>query len=433
MLAALGHQKHNGPTYRRYVQGYLTFSYKRIVTRISIFLRCLLLVNSLPSSPQHLLSAFKRQWLLVVTLSISGLAASAAALFFIPKTYTVQTYLDLPYRSELVRLNQGRSDDSGLPRYTTEQVYVYFTKRLLSDGAMQRFFKETYLPAQSQKAVSTAAEQALFAHMQNKVLRVLPPPANKGRGLYSVIVSAPTGADAAQWTATFLAQVEQDAKKVLLSDTNELISLQIRNIERDWQERLLSTQTIRQDRLAMLGEALQVAQAIGQHNPQITRAQTPAQDELTSYMDGSQLFARGTKSLQAEIDVLKQRKDDAPFVDGLRAAEAKLNLLKEVQNQTTERDFSIYQTDGHISAPAQPTSPKSNFIMLAALMVSGCLGVLIALWREGLLQRWLREDDVNQHHPALAPVGMPTSHSNNFFARQSSRTEDSVTKEKAVR
>lgn len=390
--------------------GNLTSSYKCLVTRISIFLRCLLLVNPPASSSLYLLDVFKRQWLLLVITLFLGLAASITTVFLTPKTYEVQTYLDLPYRSELVRLNQGRSDDSGLPRYTPEQVYAYFTRRLVSEGAMQRFFQETYLPAQTKQMTSTAAEQALFTHMRNTVLRVLPPPP-KGRMLYSVIVTAPTGVDAAQWTATFLSQVDQDAKKILLRDTNQSISLQIRNLERDWKERLHSTQTMRQDRLAMLGEALQVAQAIGQHNPQITRAQPPAQDGLTSYMDGSQLFARGTKSLQAEIDVLKEREDDAPFVEGLRAAEAKLNLLKEVQNQTTERDFAIYRTDGQISAPAQPKSPKSAFILLVGLVAGGCLGFLIASWREGLLQPWLRGEDESQHLPALAPVGLHTANS----------------------
>lgn len=302
--------------------------------------------------------------------------------------YEIETYLDYPYSSELSQLNQGRSQDSGLAQYAPEQVYAYFTRRLLSDEAMQRFFNDTYLPAQPQQPTSAAAKQALFTAMQRQVLRITPPPP-KGRMQYSVQVTAPSGAQAAQWTQTFLTQVEQDAKTALLADSEKSITLQIHNMEQDWQERLQTSQTLRKDRLAQLGEALQVAQAIGQHEPQITRMQPPRQDGLASYMDGSQLYARGTKSLQAEIDVLKHREDDAPFVDGLRTAEAQLRLLKE--HQTVKREFSIYHVDGQIIAPEQAKSPKPMLILLLGCLLGGLAGLLLALWREGILQRLLRD------------------------------------------
>ncbi|MDR3004487.1 MAG: hypothetical protein LBV14_09660, partial [Acidovorax sp.] len=254
----------------------------------------------------------------------------------------------------------------------------------------QRFFNETYLPAQPQPPSSLAAQQVLLAGMQRQVLRISPPPP-KGRMQYSIQVTAPTGSQAAQWAQAFLAQVEQDAKAVLLADSEKSISLQIHNIELDWQERIQVSQTMRQDRLAQLDEALQVAQAVGQQGPQITRMQPPQQDGLASYMDGSQLYARGTKSLQAEIDVLKHREDDAPFVDGLRAAEAQLRLLKE--HQATKRDFAIYHIDGPIVAPEQSKSPKPVLILLLGCLLGGLLGGLLALWREGILQRLLHNDD----------------------------------------
>ncbi|WP_370680088.1 hypothetical protein [Comamonas sp. GB3 AK4-5] len=343
--------------------------------------------NSLLS---HAFVFFKRQRLLIGGTFFAGLLISAASVAMRQPLYEVRAYLDAPYNNELIQLNQGRSPDSGLEPFTPEQVYTYFTRRLLSDEALQRFFAETYLPAQAQRPASAAAEQALFSGMKHHVLRMTPPPP-KGRMLYSIQVVAPTGSQAAQWATDFLTQVEQDAKTALLTDSEKSVSLLIHNTEQDWQERLRVSQTMRQDRLALLDEALQVAQAVGQHEPQITRMQPPQQDGLAPYMDGSQLYARGTRSLQAEIDVLKRREDEAPFVDGLRAAEAQLRLLKE--HQAAARDFAIIHMDGQIIAPERSKSPQPWLILLLGSVLGGLLGGLLALWREGALQRLLDNDD----------------------------------------
>lgn len=349
----------------------------------------------------HLPQVFKRQWHVLGGGLAVGLVIATSALFLIQPQYAVQAYVDIPYNDALRQLNLGRSQASGLAAYTPEQAHAYFIRRLTSDGAMQRFFQETYLPAQTQPPASLAAEQALFASMRSKVLRILPPEPKK-RALYRIQMTASQGSNAALWATTFLAQVEQDAKQALLKDIHNDIALQIRNTERDLKERLQTTQTLRQDRLAVLDEALRIAQAVGQSDPQITRAQPPRQDGLSSYMDGSQLYARGTKSLQAEINVLKNRKDDAPFLDGLRATESQLRLLEELQAK--QPDFSLYHLDGQISAPENPSSPKSTLILLTGILAGTLLGSLIALWREGILQRFLRDESDTPYFPALAPA-----------------------------
>ena len=125
----------------------------------------------------------------------------------------------------------------------------------------------------------------------------------------------------------------------------------------------------------------------------MTSAQPPRQDGAASFIDGSRLYARGTKSLQAELEVLKHRKDDAPFVDGLRAAQAQLNLLKE--QAPGEKQFSIFHVDGEIIQPLKPVFPKKSLIMGLGLFLGLVLGVLAALIRTGTLQRLLSESQAS--------------------------------------
>ena len=332
----------------------------------------------------------KSQWRIVSSLTGVGLLLATLALLLTPPRFEIKAYLDKPYSSEIAELNSGRTSASGLAQYTPEQVFAYFMRQLLTDEAKQRFFQEIYLPAQDRAPGSAAARQALYQHMNQKVLTVTPPPPKKGRDLYSVRIEAPSGEKAAAWTNSFLNQVAEDATRSLLSDAEKAIALQLQNTERDLEEKLRITEQTRNDRQAQLAEALQVALAVGIRDPQMTSAQPPRQDGVASVIDGSRLYARGSKSLQAELAVLKNRKDDAPFVDGLRAAQSQLRLLSELK--TAEKKFKIFLIDGQVIAPEKPFSPKKSIILAMGLFMGLCLGVLTALVRTGVLKQLMAAD-----------------------------------------
>ncbi|WP_157898408.1 GNVR domain-containing protein [Acidovorax carolinensis] len=304
----------------------------------------------------------------------------------------------------VVARRQPRSEGGGyfsslLEQYTPDQVFAYFLRRLLTDEAKQRFFQEIYLPAQDRAPDNAAARQALYQHMSQKVLTVTPPPPKKGRDLYSVRIEAPSGEKAADWTNNFLNQVAEDATRSLFNDAEKAIALQMQNTERDLEEKLRITEQTRNDRQAQLTEALQVALAVGIRDPQMTSAQPPRQDGVASVIDGSRLYARGSKSLQAELAVLKNRKDDAPFVDGLRAAQSQLRLLSELK--TAEKKFKIFHIDGQVIAPEKPFAPKKSIILALGLFMGLCLGVLTALVRTGVIKQLMAADDTS-NTPAYA-------------------------------
>ncbi|WP_155885224.1 LPS O-antigen chain length determinant protein WzzB [Acidovorax sp. JHL-9] len=324
-------------------------------------------------------------------LTGAGLLLATFALILMPSRFEIKAYLDKPYSSEIAELNSGRTSASGLEQYTPDQVFAYFVRRLLTDEAKQRFFQEIYLPAQDSAPDSAAARQALYQHMSQKVLTVTPPPPKKGRDLYSVRIEAPSGEKAAAWTNNFLNQVAEDATRSLFSDAEKAIALQLQNTERDLEEKLRITEQTRNDRQAQLTEALQVALAVGIRDPQMTSAQPPRQDGVASVIDGSRLYARGSKSLQAELSVLKNRKDDAPFVDGLRAAQSQLRLLSELK--TAEKKFKIFHIDGQVIAPEKPFSPKKSIILALGLFMGLCVGAFTALVRTGVLKQLMAAEE----------------------------------------
>lgn len=335
--------------------------------------------------------SLQSEYKLIIGTTLVFIAIAGAALLILKPRYEVKTYLDLPYSNEISELNIGRSEATGLPQYTPEQLYGYFTRRLLTEEAKQRFFRETFLPAQDKPPESAPAEQALYDHMIKRNLEIITPEGQpkKSRQLYSLQLSADSGEKAASWIKTFLDQVAQDARYAILEDEKKSIALQIQNTERDLQEKISTATLSRNDRQVQLDEALQVAQAVGIKDPQMTNVQAPRQDGVTPFIDGSRLYARGTKSLQAELNVLYKRKDDTPFVEGIRASQAQLNLLKE--RNPEKSNFKIYHVDGAISKPEKAVFPKKSLILGLGLFLGVMTGIFAALLRKGVLQRLIRE------------------------------------------
>ncbi len=202
-------------------------------------------------------------------------------------------------------------------------------------------------------------------------------------------VNAHSGTLAAEWLKTFLLQVSEDARNALIKDIQQSINLHIKNTERSLEEKKTTAELIRRDRQAQLKEALKVAQSVGLEEPQITMAQPPRQEAAASFMDGSRLYARGSKSLEAELEVLSSRKDDIPFIEGFRQTQAQLNLLRELNPQ--EKNFKIFHIDGEMEVPANPIFPKKSIFLGVGLFLGLAIGFLIALIRSGLMRELLSE------------------------------------------
>jgi chain length determinant protein (polysaccharide antigen chain regulator) len=342
------------------------------------------------------ISRLQLQLPFIFAATVIGVLIATVAVFTVKPSYEVSAFLDKPYINEIAQLNIGRSSATGLDQYSPDQVYAYFVRRLVTDEAKQRFFRDTYLSSLESPPASDEEKQALYERMLKVVLKVSPPPEKIRRGerdLYSVNVQSRSGERAAEWLQTFLAQVSEDARNALIKDTEESINLHVRNTERALEEKANTAELLRKDRQAQLAEALKVAQAVGIKDPQMTMAQPPRQDTAASFLDGSRLYARGSKSLQAELEVLHNRSDDTPFIDGLRHTQAQLNLLKELDPAAT--NFKIFHIDGEVNVPLKPRSPNKSLYLAIGLFLGLAIGFLIAMIRSGILRDLLIETEPN--------------------------------------
>lgn len=319
---------------------------------------------------------FRRKLLIGLSCALGVLSGLAYCLLATPR-YAVEVYVDKPLDSDIAALNLDRNAAIGLPPFTPEQVFPYFTNQFRSELALQNFFREVYMPTLAQ-GERNAPDAAFFDKIKQEIKIIKPDP--KGRELLGLRIEANTGEKAARFATEFISLVARDAANALVVDVRNNIELLVRHTEQDLAEKRAVTARERQDRLVQLSEALQVAEAVSVREPQVTSGRLPAQDRLAPFIDGSQLYARGAKSLAAELSVLRVRQSDDPFIQGLRESESRLRTLKAIN--LDPKTFKVFRADGEITAPLKPEAPKKIFVLILAAVIGAIGGVMLALFVE---------------------------------------------------
>jgi chain length determinant protein (polysaccharide antigen chain regulator) len=320
-----------------------------------------------------------RRKLWVVMSFVVCVAIGLAYAFLATPRYEVEVYLDKPFASQLTELNLGRTPATGLPPFSPDQIFGYFTNRLVSDQVRQQFFREVYLPTLGGRD-GDIPQQALYETMVRAIRIDKPNP--KGRDLYRLKTEADTGEKAVKLATAFLDLAARDAADKLIEDARNDIDLIVRNARRDLEQRRLTAVQRRKDRLVELNEALIVAREVGIAEPQVTNGRFATQDSLSPYMDGTQLFARGTKSLSAEIEVLKARESDDPFITDLRETEARLRQLEAIK--LDPESVRVFVADGEIMVPAKPAAPRKALALVLAAVLGLMGGVMIAFMADSV-------------------------------------------------
>ncbi len=324
----------------------------------------------------------RASWKPIVGLSALGTGLGISLALALPKTYEASAYLEPPLAAQYMVANEGRTPLTGLSWISGDQLYSQFLTQLNSDAAKYEFFEKTYLPSLDKQPENALAKNALFSAKINKLVLVKEPVPKKGRQLYNITIQAPTSTLAMQWMDDYLNQAQEAARTRWASEAQKEIDITIKNTEKDITEKLTLAKKLREDRETRLKEALQVAQSVGQQSPQFTTGQLPKQDSITSFADGSALYARGTRSLSAEIDVLRAREDETAFVDGLREAQAKLQALQTIN--LANPSIGMYRVDGQVLEPAQPISPKKSLLTIIGLFLGLFTGVIWAFVKQAM-------------------------------------------------
>ncbi|BAP80163.1 chain-length determining protein [Pseudomonas sp. 10B238] len=328
----------------------------------------------------ELVKALWSQKLIIVCATIAGAAIALAYALFSTPVYEAKATVLPPLLSDIASYNAGRTESSEnqsqLKPFTVDEVYAVFTRNLRSLSLRRDFFKDVYIPSLPEGA-RTAPRDQLWSKF-NEIVSIRTPDKQRTE-LVEVAVQQSEPDQAAAWANELISRASEASERDMQLNVSSELDIRIRSVERRIASLRSTAQQRREDRIAILKEALVVARAVGMDSPQVTAGRTSSNEELSEFIDGSLTYMRGAKAIEAEMKVLEARESDDPFIPELRSSQEQLSFLKTVE--VRPENVSVFTLDSVAEVPETPIKPKKSLIVALGIVLGGMLGVFVALIR----------------------------------------------------
>ncbi|MBV4537368.1 LPS O-antigen chain length determinant protein WzzB [Pseudomonas urmiensis] len=313
---------------------------------------------------------WRRRGLIVLTATIVGGAAVLYALFATP-IYEAKVFVQPPSQNDIAQLNYGRGGSSGLGMLGVKDVYEIYLRNLQSESLRREFFRTIYLPSLPEDERGGSQDE-LYGEFQ-EVLS-LGAAAKETPNRFYVKARLPDPQQAAEWAVHYIEMAGSRGKVEVTKDAKADATIKANNLEQEIKAARESARKQREDQVAQLTEALRVAHSIGLEKPPIISGNLST--EVSAGMDGSLTYMRGSKALEAEIENLRKRVSDDPFVDNLRQREEALAFYRSLQIDPGV--VQVYRQDGAIESPDKPVKPKKLLIIVLGVLGGLGIGALLA-------------------------------------------------------
>lgn len=332
---------------------------------------------------------------------------------------------------------------------TVDSVYASFLLKLGSKRLMRQYFddyKIAALLASNNESRTTEELFRVFIKQLNVVSN------RKSPKIVNLQVEWPDAEVAAKIANEFGLLAERETVKELVSDLKMAIAVRIKNINnlinskreialKRLQDKIIKLQESneiqradlskkivllkkresqkREDRIVTLQENLLIAKKLDIHQSSLSLILE--NDTTEGVVSSVPLYMYGTEILEAEIETLKLRKDDAPFISKIRDLESQLEYLshnneieilkkrkgvdsfvegirdleEQLISQTSvkinENQLRAAIIDQKASPSAQRIKPKRKLIVILGLVLGLMLGIFSAF-----VQNYLERQHENQ-------------------------------------
>lgn len=329
--------------------------------------------------------------LILAIVATMTILAAAYAFLSVP-VYRTQIFARAPFANELINYNHiiATFDDAQSPtnraskdpsptaalpaRSASDDVYQAFLHQLRSVPVRREFFEKIYLPAHADAKTDSA--KALLWNQFNQELTI-PAPGNSQDAISveKVTLQGKAPDKIADWLNQYIEMVNQAGRQELANYLEQLRQTHIHNIDTQIEGLRTVAAVKRMNSLSQLNDALKLAEA--------THIVTPlSAGNLVASYEGSTFFLRGSEALRAEIDLLKARTNDDPYIAELPNLLHTRSLLEKLDISPTH--LTVATIDQAAIPPGSPISPRRKLIIILGIALGLILGTLTALVRQKL-------------------------------------------------
>jgi len=320
---------------------------------------------------------------MLILLSVLGAVLLASAYLFLAEPlYRVEASLLPPQQRDIQALMINYDDiDLKLEHYTPDLVYEAFLKNLKSKGLRREYFDTHNLAAfyLSGKMNAGANMDHVFDRKFNQGFRVQ----TDEQGAEFVVISF-LGKDPVfitQQLNQFIEFANARTVRQLINDVNARLQAEVKWNRYQLESKLKLAALGRQDRILNLREALYVARTLGiKSASSLPITAEKGKTAIQVNTSRSPLYMRGTKALEAEIDVLESRGSDEPFIGGFRSLQEKLRFLKSIS--INDGKLSAVRIDAAARTPYQAEESGEKTVFVLVVMFGLMVGVFLAFIAE---------------------------------------------------
>jgi len=321
----------------------------------------------------ELFSSLWSQKLLIVGVVLAFSFVAALYAFTREPIYQADLSVVAPSHNDIASLNYGRGEGTGLPLVSVSDVYDLFARCLQSESVRQKVFEQLGLAKNPEVKASPSKNDQYRLFSRSFVI------AKSGEGIstrYNISVNHQDPQVAVKWGDVMVNLASAMAKDELIKNVMSDAAMRTTMLSKEIAGKREAARKAREDRLSKLKEALAIAQAISLKKPPII---TGSAAELSARINEDLAYMRGSDAIQAEIDNLKKRTSDDPFIWDLRQLEERLEFYRDLKVEGGS--LRVYQWDGALTVPDRPVKPRKVLIVLGGIVIGAFFGVMLALVR----------------------------------------------------
>ena len=296
------------------------------------------------------ITLWNKKWLVIVVTVIAALGSVVYALQ-LPPIYKAEALLLQPKTKDFQSLNmQGVQGVQGVQGMTPADVFAAFKNNLSSRSLQKEFIDEQGLMDILAPNRSPETRDIEILESFSKMMKIEDTIGD--RLGFSISMESEDPVFAAKLVNDYIIYFDAETIFAMSAAARNSIAGQIRDIEYTINSKRQMAKQRREDTILSFEEAAKIAAELGVRE-RVDTTNVVQNNQLNISSSNTQLYYRGYKALNAEMDILKVRKSDDPFIPGLRDLQERLALL---------RSFKIEEEGQHAVTVDQAAYPPKNRI-----------------------------------------------------------------------
>lgn len=347
----------------------------------------------------EILTILKRYRWVMLGVFFFVLFATVLIVLLLPKVYRAEIIINPPLTKDVEQLNifdietnnskiKGKLPGNYFYEILEEEVYDKFIRFLNSKQLQYNFFKENNLldhlkDAKSDDVDELKVFQEEFSdNIKLDDLRFV----NKNE-LETIFISLEGHREKliVEWLNKYVIYVDEYTAKSIVNGINKKIQLQVEGLSKQIESLRDVEMSRRLDMIEQYKEAVVIADTLGlTEQVSISLASYDKLAEkmgLTVNPGEIPLYLRGGDALRAELKMLKQRKNDDPFIPDLRDLQQRVSFLTHLNVM----DSAIHSANVDQFAFVSNKSVKPKRLLIVA--IGFFLGCLLAVFT-ALIKNW---------------------------------------------